>query len=126
MLRLAFHDCVTRDGAEGGSNDSVRFELDWRENRHLDVAISALDPIHQSVGSDLSYADLIVLAGAGAVAAAGAQRFDARIRYRSYRCIEAGHALFALRLLVAVIHAHPLQLSAARAYLRFAGARPLD
>lgn len=78
LLRLAFHDCVTRDGAEGGSNGSVRFELDWRENRHLDVAISALDPIHQSVGSDLSYADLIVLAGAEAVAAAGGPTISMR------------------------------------------------
>ena len=75
LLRLAFHDCVTRDGGEGGSNGSVRFELDWRENRHLDVAVSALDKVHAQLSDaplgGVSFADLIALAGAEAVASAG-------------------------------------------------------
>ncbi|KAL3926937.1 MAG: hypothetical protein SGPRY_003064, partial [Prymnesium sp.] len=69
LLRLAFHDCITRDQGEGGSNGSILWELDLRENRHLSVAVEALMPIHTTIGG--SFADLVAIAGAAAVATAG-------------------------------------------------------
>ena len=45
LLRLAFHDSITRDSGSGGSNGSVRWERGWRENRHLSSALEVLEPI---------------------------------------------------------------------------------
>ena len=76
LLRLAFHDSVTRDGGEGGANGSVRYELTWRENRHLGIALQALEPIQARHGCSL--ADLIACGGALAVSSAGGPSISLR------------------------------------------------
>jgi hypothetical protein len=71
LLRLAFHDSVTRDTGtrQGGANGSIRFELDRRANYGLSRAVQALAPIQAAAA--LSWADTIALAGAEAVEAVG-------------------------------------------------------
>ena len=88
LLRLAFHDAATREqlyndantdndnavtiSFTGGPNASVRYELEWSENRGVSKPLRVMDDIHSKVkGLDLSYADCIALAGAAAVEYAG-------------------------------------------------------
>lgn len=73
FLRLAYHDAVTYDPATntGGMNGSIRFpeELALPENKGLAAAIKFLTPIKREF-PQVSWADLISLAGAAAVAQA--------------------------------------------------------
>ncbi|MGD9688219.1 MAG: peroxidase family protein [Phycisphaerales bacterium] len=70
FLRLAYHDAMTFDRARGlgGANGSIRFadELARPENRGLSESAGALNFIKSSF-PEVSWADLIALAGALAV-----------------------------------------------------------
>jgi adenylate cyclase len=74
FLRLAYHDATSFDPVTrtGGANGSVRFpqELARRENRGLAEAIKLLEPIKAEM-PEVSWADLIAVAGAVAVAQTG-------------------------------------------------------
>jgi adenylate cyclase len=74
FLRLVYHDAITFDPATntGGMNGSIRFEeeLSLPENKGLDKAIALLMPAKQEF-PEVSWADLMSLAGAVAVAQAG-------------------------------------------------------
>ncbi len=74
FLRLAFHDAITYDPAtrSGGANGSIRLpeELAREENRGMAVAIELLRPVQQHF-TQVSWADLIALAGAVAVTRTG-------------------------------------------------------
>jgi adenylate cyclase len=74
ILRLVYHDAVTFDPVTntGGMNGSIRFpeELALPENKGLDKAIDLLAPVKLEF-SDISWADLISLAGAVAVQQSG-------------------------------------------------------
>lgn len=71
FLRLAYHDAMTLDpaAARGGADGSIRLpeELARPENRGLADAAGTLAPI-KLLFPELSYADLVALAGAMAVA----------------------------------------------------------
>ena len=78
MLRLAFHDAGTYDAqtCSGGANASIRFELDRPENAGLKRGWNVIEATAQrlkgtDVGSIVSAADLIALAGAYAVKITG-------------------------------------------------------
>lgn len=78
MLRLAFHDAGTYDRSSfsGGANASIRFELDRPENAGLKRGWNVIEATMQrlkgtEVGSSVSAADLIALAGAYAVKITG-------------------------------------------------------
>jgi hypothetical protein len=104
LLRLAFHDATTfeslarvgsscsssrgsnsrknggGDGLSstvagtGGPNGSVRYELDWSENRGLSRPLAVVDSIFQQLHQQqhqLSVADITALAGAVAIESAG-------------------------------------------------------
>jgi len=82
LLRLAFHDAITRDAGQGGANGSIRLEAELarRENRGLrDRGLALLRPLVEAAGDGvssvrrggLSWADAIALAGAVAVSASG-------------------------------------------------------
>jgi adenylate cyclase len=74
FLRLAYHDATAFDPVTkmGGANGSIRFpeELARKENRGLAEAIKLLEPIKAEM-PEVSWADLIAVAGAVAVAQAG-------------------------------------------------------
>jgi adenylate cyclase len=74
FLRLTYHDAVTYDPATntGGMNGSIRFpeELNLPENAGLDKAIAILAPVKEEF-PNVSWADLIALAGAVAVLQSG-------------------------------------------------------
>ncbi|HUB24299.1 MAG TPA: peroxidase family protein [Tepidisphaeraceae bacterium] len=74
FLRLVYHDAVTFDPVTntGGMNGSIRFpeELNQPENAGLDKAIAVLAPVKQEF-ANVSWADLISLAGAVAVLQSG-------------------------------------------------------
>jgi len=71
LLRLAFHDAVTRKGRRGGPNGSVRYELSRSENLGptLEAAVRALEPVVRQC--QVSWADAIAVGGAAAVEASG-------------------------------------------------------
>ena len=96
LLRLAFHDAATWEStpsrpqgksssaivtSTGGSNGSIRFELDWPQNRGLRRPLEIVTSIRKrqtktstavdSSRLDLSLADVIAIAGAEAVSHAG-------------------------------------------------------
>ena len=94
LLRLAFHDAATREdvlyfrggrGFTGGPNGSVRYELDWPENRGLSRPLSAItDVIYEAsvagtFSYPLSFGDAVALSGAAAVEAAGGPRIPIRL-----------------------------------------------
>lgn len=71
-LRLAFHDAGNYNVNTnlGGANGSLRFELDREENIPLKPYFEKLDTIKKeidSIGVNVSYADIIAFAGAVAV-----------------------------------------------------------
>lgn len=74
FLRLTYHDAVTFDPVTqtGGMNGSIRFaeELNLPENAGLDKAIEVLEPVKDEF-PNVSWADLIALAGAVAVQQSG-------------------------------------------------------
>lgn len=75
FLRLSYHDAITYDveTREGGPDGSIRFpeELARPESKGLQVAIDLLQPVKEMLGEDASWADLIMVAGAVAVARTG-------------------------------------------------------
>mmetsp|Transcript_22619 Transcript_22619/g.29549 ORF Transcript_22619/g.29549 Transcript_22619/m.29549 type:complete len:736 (-) Transcript_22619:239-2446(-) len=76
MVRLAWSCSSTfrqTDFMGGCDGSRIRFspEIDWPTNVALDSALQLLEPIKDSFGDDLSWADLIAIAGATALADAG-------------------------------------------------------
>lgn len=78
LLRLVFHDAGTFSSSQGqgGANASVRFELKRPENSGLNRAWKVIELAKQELKgtpaeSRVSYADLIALGGAYAVAVTG-------------------------------------------------------
>ncbi|KAF8058871.1 APX6 [Scenedesmus sp. PABB004] len=78
ILRLAYHDAATYSAAagDGGANASVRFELDRPENTGLKRGWRLIEQVADALKGtpgegSVSYADLIALAGAHAVAVCG-------------------------------------------------------
>jgi len=87
LLRLAFHDGATREQLSddledstfvGGSNGSIKYELDWSENRGISRPLQVVEDIHSNIAG-LSFADCIALAGAEAVEYAGGPSIRIRL-----------------------------------------------
>ena len=101
ILRLAFHDATVRslssDPTSGGSDGSVRFELEWPENRGLSKPLAVVERVYemqklrfsnqlpeesslsdsdQYAPSPLSFADTLALSGAAVVEASGGPRIS--------------------------------------------------
>ena len=84
LLRLAFHDAATREQISndeslftGGPNGSIRYEVEWSENRGISRPLKVVETIYEDLGNEmnsLSFADCIALAGAEAVEFAGGPR----------------------------------------------------
>jgi L-ascorbate peroxidase len=85
ILRLAFHDATVRSIADdpfiGGADGSIRYELDWSENRGLSKPLKVVQEIFDlqkerfttsdsSTSLSLSFADTLALSGSAAVQAA--------------------------------------------------------
>ena len=93
LLRLAFHDGATREQLSsddldnnsssfvGGPNGSIRYEVDWSENRGISRPLQAMEEIHSNIDR-LSFADCIALAGAEAVEFAGGPSIKIRLGRR--------------------------------------------
>ena len=85
LLRLAWHDAGTFDQSVGvwpkcgGANGSIRFDIEMGHdaNAGLKKALSYLKPFHDKYPI-LSWADLIQLAGATAIEAAGGPKIPMR------------------------------------------------
>lgn len=92
FLRLAFHDAATREDSSstsfaafsGGPNGSIKYELDWSENRGLSRPLKVIEQIHAEIVRNLniSLADTIALAGAQAVQAARGPTISIRLGRR--------------------------------------------
>lgn len=81
LLRWAFHDAGTWDGLKktGGANGSLINELARPENGGLKYGAAILKPVKEKIdaqGIEISWADLIQLAGAEAVRVCGGPKID--------------------------------------------------
>ena len=83
LLRLAFHDGATREkiGSTfiGGPNGSIRYELQWNENRGISKPLEVVDNIYNYIGMQLSYADCIALSAVEAVEFAGGPKIKVKL-----------------------------------------------
>ncbi|CAB9496040.1 L-ascorbate peroxidase [Seminavis robusta] len=91
LIRLAFHDATTWEqtkGKEGiavttgGPNGSVRYELDWNENRALSGPLAIVEEILEQTSPSITLADVIAVAGATAIEHAGGPRIALRLGRR--------------------------------------------
>ncbi|KAI5058681.1 hypothetical protein GOP47_0026851 [Adiantum capillus-veneris] len=83
ILRLVFHDAGTFNCIKhtGGMNGSIQFELGRPENSGLDRSIKILDLVKTSLDTTLqvSWADLIAVAGAEAVSICGGPKIPVKL-----------------------------------------------
>uniref|UniRef100_A0A0E0AXT8 L-ascorbate peroxidase n=1 Tax=Oryza glumipatula TaxID=40148 RepID=A0A0E0AXT8_9ORYZ len=83
MLRLAFHDAGTFDIADksGGMNGSIIYEVDRPENTGLNKSIKVLGKAKEVIDlvQQVSWADLIAVAGAESVALCGGPEIPVRL-----------------------------------------------
>lgn len=83
ILRLSFHDAGTFSVAKhtGGMNGSIVHELGRPENSGLDRTIKVLDMVKASLDNSIqvSWADLIAVAGAEAVAICGGPKIPVQL-----------------------------------------------
>ncbi|KQJ98975.1 hypothetical protein BRADI_3g40330v3 [Brachypodium distachyon] len=83
VLRLVFHDAGTFDVAEksGGMNGSIIYEVDRPENAGLSKSLKILQKAKEGIDQiqKVSWADLIAVAGAEAVALCGGPEIPVRL-----------------------------------------------
>ncbi|KAK8935052.1 putative L-ascorbate peroxidase 6 [Platanthera zijinensis] len=83
MLRMAFHDAGTYDLKDhtGGMNGSIIYELDRPENTGLNKSVKILAKVKEEVNKihQVSWADLIAVAGAEAVVLCGGPSIPVKI-----------------------------------------------
>ncbi|KAJ4794683.1 ascorbate peroxidase 6 [Rhynchospora pubera] len=83
ILRLVFHDAGTfdLDSKSGGMNGSIIYELDRPENAGLSKSVKVLEKAKREIDSiqEVSWADLIAVAGAEAVSLCGGPTIPVRL-----------------------------------------------